>query len=52
MIIQERFPGDDHRQIYWAWREYPRAMRITLCLGFMCGLLLATVVMLVMRVAQ
>lgn len=33
MKIEEKFPGDDHRQVYYACREYPRAMLIS----FACG---------------
>lgn len=35
--IQERFPGDAHRQIYYAWREFPLAMRLTMWLGYFIG---------------
>lgn len=33
----EIYPGDDHRQIYWSWRHYPRAMKHSLLLGGMVG---------------
>ncbi len=33
----ERFAGDDHRQIYYSWRHYPRAMFFTAFLFFMLG---------------
>jgi len=37
----EKYPGDDHRQVYWGWREYPRGMRLTLALGVFLGWLTA-----------
>jgi hypothetical protein len=38
--IAEAFPGDQHRQIYHAWRRFPLAMRGTLALGMIFGLAL------------
>jgi hypothetical protein len=38
--ITEAFPKDDHRQLYHAWRRYPRAMRATMALMLMVGLVL------------
>lgn len=47
--ITEAFPGDDHRQIYHAWRRYPRAVRAFICLAFMWGMVIGTVPALVLR---
>ena len=38
--VKEAFPGDDHRQIYHAWRRYPRAVRSFGLVSFMLGLVL------------
>lgn len=46
-MSKERFPGDEHRQIYHAWREFPLAMRLTLTLGIMVGQLASAVVMVI-----
>ncbi len=34
----EKYPGDDRRQIYHMWRDYPLGSKITLCLGFFVGM--------------
>ena len=39
-LITEAFPGDDHRQIYHAWRRYPWAMRASMVVSFSLGTLL------------
>lgn len=46
MVVSEheRYPGNDHAQIYWSWRHYPRAMRLTLLLGLMFGLFIGFIV--------
>lgn len=36
--ITEAFPGDDHRQIYHAWRRYPRAIQLSVSLFLMLGM--------------
>lgn len=46
--IAEAFPGDDHRQIYHAWRRHPRAMGLTLFLGVILGAIPLTL-LLVLR---
>lgn len=42
--ITEAFPGDDHRQIYHAWRRFPRAMHLTAFLGLGAGVLIGVFV--------
>lgn len=43
--ITEAFRGDDHRQLYHSWRRYPRAMRITMFMGFIVGAIVPTLVL-------
>ena len=44
MKIEEKFPGDEHAQIYCSVREYPMAFRATLGVGWVLGLLTACIV--------
>jgi hypothetical protein len=35
--ITQAFPGDEHRQIYHAWRRFPRAMWLSIFFGLALG---------------
>jgi hypothetical protein len=39
--------GDLHRQVWYAWRDYPDAMKLTIALFFALGSLFATLAMIV-----
>lgn len=43
MKIEEKFPGDEHRQIYYLWREYPLGAKLTLIMGVFIGVPLGLV---------
>jgi len=45
----DRFPGDEHRQLYYSWRHYPKAMKITLALGFILGQTFGFILYLIWR---
>ena len=38
MKIEEKFPGDEHRQIYYMNREYPLGTKLTFFLGWSIGM--------------
>jgi hypothetical protein len=44
MSEREKYPGDEWRQIYNGWREYPLGMKHTLLLGILIGWVLGGVV--------
>lgn len=47
--ITECFPGDDHRQVYHAWRRFPRAMQATFALAVVIAFPLGVLVTLLIR---
>lgn len=50
-MSRERYPGDERRQIYHAWREFPLAMRLAIALGFMLGTGVSAILVAIMRIA-
>lgn len=38
-----------HRQVYWAWRTYPKAMATTMVQFFALGFSLATLIAVLLR---
>ncbi len=41
--------GEDHRQVYWGWREYPRGMAHAMLFGFLVGIAASTVTCMVLK---
>lgn len=47
--ITECFPGDDHRQVYHAWRRFPRAMQASIAMGVVVAFPLGVILTLLLR---